>query len=83
MLGLIGKKLGMTQTYDGSENLVPLTVLEVGPCPIVQVKDKDSDGYGALKVGFGETTPKRVTNIPHAYVASGNPTCFITWCLHR
>ena len=61
MLGLIGKKLGMTQTYDGSENLVPLTVLEVGPCPIVQVKDKDSDGYGALKVGFGETTPKRVT----------------------
>ena len=44
MLGLIGKKIGMTQIYDENDALVPITVVEVGPCPIVQIKDLDRDG---------------------------------------
>ena len=52
MLGLIGKKIGMTQTFDEVGNLVALTVVEAGPCPIVQIKDETSDGYCALRVGF-------------------------------
>ena len=60
VLGLIGKKIGMTQAYDEAENLVPLTVLEVGPCSIVQIKGQGPDGYDALKVGFGEAVPRRL-----------------------
>jgi large subunit ribosomal protein L3 len=61
VLGLIGKKIGMTQLYDENDVLVPVTVVEVGPCPVVQIKDVDSDGYSAIKIGFGKTTTKRVT----------------------
>ncbi|MBB31579.1 MAG: 50S ribosomal protein L3 [Gemmatimonadetes bacterium] len=60
MLGLIGKKIGMTQIYDENDVLVPITVVEVGPCPIVQIKDEDADGYTAVKIGFGQTSPKRL-----------------------
>ena len=52
---MIGKKVGMTQAFDESEMLTPVTVIEVVPCPIVQVKDQDSDGYAALKIGYFET----------------------------
>ncbi len=55
MLGLIGKKIGMTQAFDEAEMLTPVTVLEVIPCPIVQIKDRDSDGYKALRVGYQKT----------------------------
>lgn len=61
MLGLIGRKVGMTQVFDDAEQLVPLTVVEAGPCPVVQVKTEDSDGYSALKVAFGEIKLQRVT----------------------
>jgi large subunit ribosomal protein L3 len=60
VLGLIGKKIGMTQAFDETGNLVPLTVVEAGPCPIVQVKDVASDGYGALRVGFDEVSGNRL-----------------------
>jgi large subunit ribosomal protein L3 len=61
VLGLIGRKVGMTQVFDDAEQLVPLTVVEAGPCPVVQVKTEDSDGYSALKVAFGEIKLQRVT----------------------
>ena len=61
MLGLIGKKIGMTQVYDDADNLIPLTVVEVGPCPIVQIKDVATDGYTALRVGFGVTPANRLS----------------------
>ena len=60
MLGLIGKKIGMTQAFDDRDNQTALTVLEVGPCPIVQVKDAPSDGYSALKLGFQEAPAHRL-----------------------
>ena len=60
MLGLIGKKIGMTQAFDDAEMLTPVTVLEVVPCPIVQIKNWDSDGYMALRVGYDEIRPNRL-----------------------
>lgn len=53
MLGLLGKKLGMTQVYDENGNAEPVTVIEVGPCTVVSVKTKESDGYDSLQLGFG------------------------------
>ena len=61
--GLLGKKLGMTQIFDETGQVVPVTVLEVGPCVVTQVKTMDRDGYEALQIGFGElrraTSPQR------------------------
>ena len=54
----------MTQAYDQDDNLVPITVVQAGPCPVVQVKDDGSDGYRALKLGFGATSERRLTR-PH------------------
>jgi large subunit ribosomal protein L3 len=61
VLGLIGKKVGMTQVFDEGEQLIPLTVVEAGPCPVVQVKTGDSDGYSALKVAYGDVKEQRLT----------------------
>lgn len=63
MLGLIGKKLGMTQRFVEGGNLVPVTVIETGPCTVVQVRTVDRDGYDALQVGFGS---RREKNLPKA-----------------
>jgi large subunit ribosomal protein L3 len=49
---LLGKKIGMTQIYDAQNVLVPVTVVEAGPCPVVQVKTAESDGYNAVQLGF-------------------------------
>ena len=56
MLGLIGKKIGMTQVYSEKGMLYPVTVLEVGPCPVVQIKSRDGqDNYNALKLGYWQS----------------------------
>ncbi len=52
--GLLGKKLGMTQIFDETGQVVPVTVLEVGPCIVTQIKTMERDGYEALQIGFGE-----------------------------
>ena len=56
---IIGKKIGMTQIYDESGAIVPVTVLEAGPCPVVQRKTADKDGYEAVQLGFDETKPRK------------------------
>lgn len=61
MLGLIGKKLGMTQVFDAKGELIPVTVIQAGPCTVVQTKTGDGDGYAALQLGFGEQKPQRVS----------------------
>ena len=53
--GIIGKKLGMTQSYKENGTLEPLTAIEVGPCAVTQVKTNDKDGYNAVQIGFGQT----------------------------
>jgi len=59
MLGLIGKKLGMTQVFTAAGELVPVTVIQAGPCTVVQTKAADRDGYAALQLGFGEKKAQR------------------------
>src|SRR3989338_5365688 len=59
MLGLLGKKRGMTQVFDPQGNLVSVTILEVGPCTVVQKKGKEKEGYSALQLGFGDIPAKR------------------------
>jgi len=60
---LVGKKLGMTQVYDAQNVLVPVTVVEAGPCPVVQVKTTETDGYNAVQLGFSQ---KKAKNTPKA-----------------
>jgi len=63
MTGILGRKLGMTQVFDESGRMYPVTVVEAGPCCVVQIKTKEHDGYEALKVGYGEIKKeKNVTN---------------------
>ena len=61
MEGLIGKKVGMTQVYDADGKRTTVTVLEVGPCPVVQLKTAEKDGYVAAQLGWGEQKVQRLT----------------------
>ena len=58
--GLVGKKLGMTQLFDANGNVVPVTVIEAGPCVVTQVKTVENDGYKAFQYGFGEMKANKV-----------------------
>ncbi len=58
--GIIGKKVGMTQVFDEKGNVVPVTVIEAGPCVVVQKKTAETDGYTAVQLGFGDVSAKRV-----------------------
>ena len=58
--GIIGKKIGMTQIFDEKGNVVPVTVIEAGPCVVVQKKTVENDGYAAVQLGFGDVSPKHV-----------------------
>mgnify|MGYP001230582036 FL=1 len=62
---IIGRKLGMTQVWDENDNIVPVTVIQAGPCTVSQVKTKASDGYDAVQIGFGDISAKHV-NKPKA-----------------
>lgn len=61
MAAIIGRKLGMTQIFDESGAVVPVTVVEAGPCPVVQVKTEEADGYAAIQLGFGAKKESRST----------------------
>jgi large subunit ribosomal protein L3 len=61
---LLGTKLGMTQMYDKDGKIVPLTLIEAGPCQITQIKTKESDGYVSLQIGFTEITKKNKIKKP-------------------
>lgn len=61
MKGIIGKKVGMTQIFDEQGNVVPVTVIEAGPCYVTQVRNEARDGYTAVQLGFSETKPQRLT----------------------
>lgn len=62
--GLIGKKVGMTQVFDEEGNIIPVTVLKVGPCAVVQVKTKERDGYRAVQLTLIEEKPPKHPNKP-------------------
>ncbi len=58
--GIIGKKIGMTQIFDESGKVIPVTVVEAGPCVVVQKKTQQNDGYEAIQVGFGDAKPHKL-----------------------
>ena len=60
---IVGKKIGMTQIFTEDGRLVPVTVIEAGPCTVVQTKTVETDGYTAVQVGFGEMTEKRAEKL--------------------
>ena len=59
-IGILGKKLGMSQFFDEQGRAVPVTLIEAGPCRITQLKNDDTDGYSAVQIGFGETREKLI-----------------------
>ena len=59
--GIIGKKIGMTQIFDEVGNVIPVTVIEAGPCVVAQVKTVENDGYNAVQLGFVDEKEKHLT----------------------
>ena len=71
---LIGKKIGMTQIFDEKGNVITVTVIEAGPCTVVQVKSEETDGYNAVQLGFGEVKEKKVNKPEKGHFAKANLT---------
>ena len=69
---IIGKKIGMTQLFDENGNIVPVTVVEAGPCVVVQRKTTESDGYEAVQIGFGAVSDKRLTKALRGHFAKAD-----------
>jgi large subunit ribosomal protein L3 len=61
MTGILGTKLGMTQVFDEAGQVVPVTVVQAGPCVVTGVRTSDRDGYSAVQIGYGEINPRKVT----------------------
>jgi large subunit ribosomal protein L3 len=69
-LGLLGLKVGMTQVTDDKGNMNPVTVLQLGPCPVLQVRSQDKDGYHAVQVGFQDKARRKATRAERGHVAA-------------
>lgn len=69
-LGLIGQKVGMTQVFDDKGVLHPVTVINLGPCPILQIRTQDRDGYDAVQIGFKDKPRRKATRAERGHVAS-------------
>ena len=72
MAALVGKKLGMTQIYNDKEELVPVTVVAAGPCPVVQVRSQEDNGYSAVQVAFDEVPDRKVSKPVAGQFAKAN-----------
>jgi len=75
---LLGKKVGMTQVYDESGKLLPVTVIQAGPCTVMQVRTIETDGYNAVQLGYGDVKQSRAKNpqLGHAHKANTAPKKF-------
>jgi large subunit ribosomal protein L3 len=60
-IGLLGNKIGMTQIFDEVGNIIPVTILKVGPCVVTQIKTKSKDGYDSIQIGYGNVSSKSLT----------------------
>lgn len=69
---IIGKKIGMTQLFDENGNIVPVTVVEAGPCVVVQRKTAENDGYEAVQIGFGAVSDKKLTKALKGHFAKAD-----------
>ena len=70
--GIIGKKLGMTQIFDENGNVIPVTVIEAGPCVVVQKKTVENDGYSAVQLGFEEVAERKLNKAEKGHFAKAN-----------
>ena len=70
--GIIGKKIGMTQIFDESGKVIPVTVVEAGPCMVIQKKTVENDGYDAIQVGFGDVKPQRLSTPAKGHFAKAD-----------
>ena len=66
---ILGRKIGMTQVFDEDDNVVPVTVIQAGPCVVSQVKTVATDGYDAVQIGFGEIKKSRVNKPMAGHIA--------------
>ena len=71
-VGLLGNKIGMTQIFDESGNIIPVTILKVGPCVITQVKTEDVDGYNAVQIGYSNVSNKALTQSELGHLQKSN-----------
>uniref|UniRef100_UPI0030011BCA ribosomal protein L3 n=1 Tax=Cocconeiopsis kantsiensis TaxID=3082010 RepID=UPI0030011BCA len=72
VIGLLGNKIGMTQIFDESGNIIPVTILKVGPCVITQVKTKAKDGYDSVQIGYGNVSSKSLTQPQLGHLQKSN-----------
>ena len=79
LAAILGRKVGMTQVYDGEGRLQPVTVVQAGPCDVLQVKTVGTDGYNAVQMGFEDVKPQRALapQIGHAAKAGAKPKKFV------
>jgi large subunit ribosomal protein L3 len=77
--GILGRKLGMTQVFDDANRVVPVTVIEAGPCRVVQLKTPERDGYAAVQLAFGATKPARLSKpeLGHLKAANADPAKYL------
>ena len=71
-LGLLGNKIGMTQIFDESGNIIPVTILKVGPCTVTQIKTVLTDGYNAIQIGYGTVSNKSLTQPELGHLQKSN-----------
>jgi len=71
-LGLLGNKIGMTQIFDESGNIIPVTILKVGPCIITQIKTTLNDGYNAIQIGYGTISTRSLTQPQLGHLQKSN-----------
>jgi len=70
--GILGRKLGMTQIFDDANRVVPVTVIEAGPCRVIQLKTPERDGYAAVQLAFGATKPARLSKPELGHLKAAN-----------
>lgn len=71
-VGLLGNKIGMTQIFDESGNIIPVTILKVGPCVITQIKTKSKDGYNSIQIGYGNVANNALTQPELGHLQKSN-----------
>ena len=72
--GILGEKLGMTQVFDDSNRMVPVTVIKAGPCVVTQIRTQEKDGYTAVQLAFGQIDPRKVTKPVAGHFKAANVT---------
>ena len=72
VVGLLGNKIGMTQIFDESGNIIPVTILKVGPCVVTQIKTVLKDGYNSIQIGYGKVSSKSLTQPELGHLQKSN-----------